>query len=208
MKRCPNCEHAFDDDYDFCLDDGTPLVLDSVQRGFGGFKSPGEMTTQFIPHPQISQYQTPQVIAAHSSKWVFPLVGILCGLVVIFGFFAFFKESSSDKPAVAQKNTEVGESNKNTETRRSPQVESTPVPPYPSQLPPSANQVMILKRPSAIGERRSDLAEMPFFESSTIMTALSSPPVRGLFISQRISFDLNRTITFTHLKRLIKTSKR
>jgi hypothetical protein len=119
MKRCPNCNQTFDDSNDFCFDDGTPLLAHST-----GYKSSGEMPTQFIPHPQYMQSPTSP---AKTSPWVFPLVGILCGLVVVFGFFAFLKKSSPDQ-AVSQKNTDVGESNSNINTRLSPQVEPTQVP--------------------------------------------------------------------------------
>jgi hypothetical protein len=137
MKRCSQCGQTYtdEDDLNYCLSDGSLLVADS-----GGFRSSGEMPTQFIPRPPVTHYPTPpQVGAAHSAKWVFPLVGILCGLVVVLGFFAFFRESPSDKAAVTQKNTEVAESPKNPETLRSPRVESTPVPPPPSP-PPSSNK--------------------------------------------------------------------
>lgn len=131
MKRCSQCNQTYyDDDLNYCLSDGALLVADST-----GFQSSGEIPTQIIPRMPVVHYPTPPPVAAHSAKWVFPLVGILCGLVVVFGFFAFFREPSSDKVVVPQKNAEVIEPNKSIETRRLPQVESTPVPPPPSSLP-------------------------------------------------------------------------
>jgi len=135
MKRCPNCNQIFSDDNDFCPNDGMPLVVES-----GEVQSSGSLPTQYIARPQNTQYQTPPVVAASSLKWVFPLIGILCGLVVVFGFLAFFKESPTDKSFVLQTNANagesdqiaaVGESNKNTETQPSLQAETTPIPPTP-----------------------------------------------------------------------------
>jgi len=141
MKTCPNCNQTFGEDNDFCLNDGTRLVA-----GSESFMSSGEMPTQYIPLAQNAPYQP--IVVSQSSKWVFPLVGVLCGLVVVLGFFAFFRESSSDKPAVPLKNTEVGESNKNIEIRRSPQVESTPVPqPTPPSVKPAEYPVVTVNSP-------------------------------------------------------------
>lgn len=134
MKKCPNCQQIFDDDTIFCTNDGTTLIADSGQHRFGGFQRSGDMPTQYVQRPQ----NTPSPPTAPSNRWIFPLVGILCGLVVVLGFVAFFRESPSDKSVVAQKNTEAVESNKNTEARPSIQVEKTPVPPPPPQ--PSGNQ--------------------------------------------------------------------
>ena len=134
MKRCPNCNQIFDNGYDFCLNDGTLLVSEVGSRGFGGFESSGEMPTQVIPRAQNTEYP-PLVATSYFSSWVFPVVGILCGLVVVLGFFAFFRETSSDKAVVSQQYTEPREANKNTESRPTREVEPTPVPP-PSMPPP------------------------------------------------------------------------
>lgn len=135
MKRCLQCGQTYtDEDLFYCLSDGTPLAE------VGGFQSSTETPTLVIPRPPTTQFQTPPPLAAASSaKWAFPVVGILCGLVVVFGFFAFFKDPPFDKNAIAQKNTENRETNKPTETPRPPRVESTPVPPPPSP-PPSSEQ--------------------------------------------------------------------
>ena len=132
MRRCSQCGQTYPDDYLYCLSDGLPLAADS-----GGFQSSGETPTQYIVRPPNTNYQIPQAVVP---KWVFPLVGILCGLLIVFGFFAFFRESSSEKSDISQKNTESGKSNKNIETQRSPQVEATPFPSRP--LPPSPTPII------------------------------------------------------------------
>lgn len=92
MKKCPNCSQIFTDDNDFCLNDGRPLVAES-----GGYQSWVEMPTQYVQRPQNTPYPTTAVPAPHSNRWIFPLVGILCGLVVVLGFMVFIKESPAEK---------------------------------------------------------------------------------------------------------------
>lgn len=141
MKRCPTCNQTFGDENAFCLDDGTPLLGNIGNEGFGGFQPSGEMPTQYIPRPQ----NTSAHVLPNSGKWVFPVVGILCGLVVVLGFFAFFRETSSEKAVVSQQYTEPREANKNTESRPTRQVEAPPLPlqplPPPPSPPPSVNQL-------------------------------------------------------------------
>ncbi len=138
MKRCSQCGQTYpDDSFDYCLSDGALLIFADSGRSASSQETP----TVIIPRPPITQFQTPPPVAAASSaKWIFPVVGILCGLVVVFGFFAFFKDAPSDRNATAQTNTENREANKPTETPRSARVESTPVPPPPSPPPNSAQQ--------------------------------------------------------------------
>lgn len=131
MKRCPVCSQVFSVEFDFCLNDGTLLVVSPSQQNFGGFQSANETPTQVIPR----SYSIPAQAAPNSAKWLFPLVGILSGLVVVLAFFAFFKESFSNKTAAPITRTETASSNNNriAEPVR-PQRETMPV------APPPANQ--------------------------------------------------------------------
>jgi hypothetical protein len=127
MKRCPQCNQSYaDETLSFCLSDGSQLVYP--------FDSSSEVTV--IRQSPLYQAPTP---ASQSFKWVFPLVGILCGLVVVFGFLAFFKEPLPEKTAVSQKNSETSETNKKEEPQPTRQIVTTPVAP-PLAPPPPANQ--------------------------------------------------------------------
>ncbi len=140
MKRCPNCNQGFDDGYDFCLHDGSLLVAEASSQRVGGYRASGEMPTQVIPRPRNTEYPQPATTSS-SSAWVFPLVGVLCGLVVILGYFAFFREPSTANPVITQKSTETREPINSAETRPTRQLETTPVPPPPPPPPPaSTNQ--------------------------------------------------------------------
>ncbi|HRI02748.1 MAG TPA: hypothetical protein PLL77_03300 [Pyrinomonadaceae bacterium] len=124
MKRCPQCNHGYSDEtLNYCLLDGALLISDPI-----GFQMSDEVPTQVINRSTNPTFPTAPSVATQTSKWVFPLVGVLCGLVVVLGFFAFFRESSSGKAALPQKNAEVGESNKNIESQRLTQVESNTLP--------------------------------------------------------------------------------
>ncbi|HEV7928875.1 MAG TPA: hypothetical protein VGP12_01945 [Nitrosospira sp.] len=130
MKRCSSCGRTFDDDTDFCLEDGTRLTAD-----IGGYQSSAEMPTQVIERPHNIPYPGAPVVVSQSSRWIYPVVGILCGLVVIFGYLAFFRQSPDN---TAQIKSTAAESNKNTES--TPKPTSTPfVPPSP---PPTVSQAV------------------------------------------------------------------
>lgn len=101
-------------------------------------RTSGEMPTQGIPRPRNTEYPPP-VTTSSSSAWVFPLVGVLCGLVVVLGYFAFFRAPSTDSPVVTPKSTETREPNNNVETRPTRKVETTPLPP-PQPPPPPVSQ--------------------------------------------------------------------
>lgn len=150
MKRCPKCSQNYSDDsLNFCLADGTALVFPINNSEETVVMNPlapplvddsfvlpsNEWPTQISGRRQQQHYSTPPVVTVSPSKWVFPLIGILLGLLIVFGFFAFFRETPSEKSVVTQKNTEVGEPDKNIESRRRAQDAITPTPP-PSPLPP------------------------------------------------------------------------
>lgn len=122
MKKCPNCNQIFDDDNDFCPNDGTRFAT-----GYDGFMSSREVPTQYVAHPQTSQ----PLVVSQSPKWIFPLVGVLCGLAVVLGFFAFFRDSPSVKSEITQKNAEVSEPGNNIDPVPLPRAVTTPVPTIP-----------------------------------------------------------------------------
>lgn len=130
MKKCSTCGRIFDGDIDFCLDDGTRLSAD-----IGGYPSSGEMPTQVIERPQNTPYPGPPVVVSQSSRWIYPLVGILCGLVVVLGYLALFRQSSDNS---AQTKNSAAEPNKTPETTPKP-TGTLLVPPSP---PPTVNQTV------------------------------------------------------------------
>lgn len=129
MKTCPNCNQAFGDENDFCLEDGTRLAVPGGP-GFNTDYRPEEVPTQYIPGPRTTQ----NAAASTSSAWVYPVIGVLFGLVVVLGFFAFFNGSSNDVNSVTQKNTAVAEPNKSVENRPR-QGDPPPVTPAPVAIP-------------------------------------------------------------------------
>jgi hypothetical protein len=130
MKRCSSCGRTFDGDIDFCLDDGTRLGAD-----MGGYQSSGEMPTQVIERPQSAGYPTPPPVTPQPSRWIYPVVGVLCGLVVVFGYLALFRQSPDN--AAQTKNTSA-ESNKIPDA--TPKPTGTPLaPPSPA---PTVSQVV------------------------------------------------------------------
>lgn len=125
MKRCQKCGREFAANYDYCLDDGTPLI------SLGGYYPSDEQPTQVVNR------QTPVYPAPQQPKWIFPVIGILCGLVVALGILAFWKISGPD---TAQKNNGTQETNRPAASDRPPETPtptpSTPVPPPPTPRPP------------------------------------------------------------------------
>jgi hypothetical protein len=73
MKRCPKCGLTLTDDNDFCLEDGSRLVVESGNQAFGGMQTSGEMPTQFVPRPQA--------IAAPSSTGSSPILYLVIGVL-------------------------------------------------------------------------------------------------------------------------------
>lgn len=126
MKRCPKCGRQFDSNYDYCLEDGTPLPP------AGGYYPSAEQPTQVVNR------QTPGYAAPQQPKWIFPVIGVLCGLIVALGILAFWKFSGPGN--VAQGNRESQESNRPAENKRTPET-PTPAPPTPVSLPPTPRPV-------------------------------------------------------------------
>jgi hypothetical protein len=132
MKRCSTCGRTFDGDIDFCLHDGTRLGADP-----GGYQSSGEIPTQVIEQPRNTPFPAPPPVpVAQPSRWIYQVVGILCGLVIVFGYLALFRPSSDN--SVQTKNTSA-ESNKAPET--TPKPTGTPLVP-PSPPPPTVSQAV------------------------------------------------------------------
>lgn len=97
MKRCPNCSQIFDDSNDFCLNDGTPLLLDSGQQGFSVYPNPVEVPTQVISRPQNV---APPVSGAVSNV-LFLVIGVLATALIAIAVYALLLRDSGKAPETA-----------------------------------------------------------------------------------------------------------
>lgn len=100
MKYCQYCRQSFSDEIQFCLNDGTPLE-NFISSEYQSYDSP----TVFTPN----LYATPSVQnrSSNSNKWVYPLIGILLGAVVVLGFFAFYKAPAGEKENKTENSAQV-----------------------------------------------------------------------------------------------------
>lgn len=99
MKKCPQCDLIFDDNSEFCQHDGATLfTIETVQNQYHSSDTP----TVFAPN-----FQTPvpaaKIDSGSNMKWVFPVIGLLLGVIIVFGFLTFSP----------QKEKEVIQSNQN-----------------------------------------------------------------------------------------------
>lgn len=88
MKKCPACYQIFGDENDFCLNDGTPLVVEYVS----GSRHSGEMPTQFIPRQQNAV-----AVPKGSSNVLYLVIGILATSLVGVGLYAFLARDQSKR---------------------------------------------------------------------------------------------------------------
>lgn len=103
MKTCPQCRNIFNDDLNFCLDDGTTLIYESDAEKTIAFAN--EIPTQIIPPAQV----TSQISTSNSSKWLFLIIGVLTTALAGMVLFIFiFRENKEDTNVLANvKNTET-----------------------------------------------------------------------------------------------------
>lgn len=128
MKKCPNCNQIFDDDTDFCTNDGTTLVLNSGQQGFSGFPSSGEMPTQFLQRPQ-----TAAAPPAGSSNILYLVIGVLATALLGVGLYLFLVRDSSKQ--VSDPNGNVAQTNNAANASPSPASASAENRTSPPQTP-------------------------------------------------------------------------
>lgn len=121
MKQCPVCKQPFSDDNDFCVSDGMQLVSQPYP-----VPSSSDVETKFIP---VSQYAVAPAAPANGRSfwWAFPVIGVLCGLVVVLGFLVLDRERSPNGRAVYQSAPESTDSKGSRETPQTRQPSATPV---------------------------------------------------------------------------------
>ena len=121
MKRCPNCSQVFDDDNDYCLEDGTLLVHDSGRRPFGTFQSSGEMPTQVVNRPHATNPQLidqPVSVRGGSKTPQILILGVILLLAMTAVGFAVAFFVSSTKTEVANANSNVNSQSQQDEEKR------------------------------------------------------------------------------------------
>jgi hypothetical protein len=141
MKKCPQCNSIFEDENEFCQNDGSTLINSEMsQNPFQSFSSDtptvitssNDMPTVVAPNFQTPT-PTPKVENSSNMKWVYPLLGLLVGVIVILGFLAFSpqgsKESRSEQSSSSEKKEEKTEQKENTIQSQSeePIVERPPI---------------------------------------------------------------------------------
>lgn len=133
MKKCPNCTQIFDDSYDFCLNDGTPLLPDTGQQGSNVYLNSGDMPTQFIPRPQ-----TPVPAArGNPSNVLYLVIGVMATALFAIGIYALFLRDPGKSTATEPKNT--AEANNNNNNSLTPTPTAVPVSAFNIATPPPIN---------------------------------------------------------------------
>lgn len=109
MKKCPNCSRNFDDDNDYCPEDGTLLVSDAAGQPFGTFQSSGEMPTQVVNRPNTTSPQLiSQPVSVHGGSRTTQLlifgVILLLAMIAVGFVVAFFVSSTKTELTNANSN--------------------------------------------------------------------------------------------------------
>jgi hypothetical protein len=121
MKQCPRCGLVLTDDNDFCLEDGTRLVMDSGNQVFGGFQMSDEVPTQVVnrmspTNPQLIGQPVPVRGGSNTSQFlIFGVILLLAMASVGFGVAYFF---SAKKNEASNVNTNVNSRSQQDEEKR------------------------------------------------------------------------------------------
>lgn len=110
MKHCPQCQKTYSDDTSFCLDDGSTLF----SSNFSSYDETPTVISQNL-HPN---HQSP---VSQTAKWVYPVVGVMSGLIIILGFLAVLPYLTDKKESSAE-TTNTKELNKNEKVTTSENV--------------------------------------------------------------------------------------
>lgn len=86
MKQCPICRTLFDDTVDFCVDDGSALIVDRSESGY--------LPTQVIAPVQITGSH-----GGRQSKFVFVALGAMGAVIVVLGVVLYFVSGVKEAPA-------------------------------------------------------------------------------------------------------------
>ncbi len=157
MRQCPRCGSFFEDDNQFCHNDGTVLLA----AGPPSFSN--EVPTVVFTQP------APQTAPRSSSAiWAIPVIGLLGILVVILGYVAFFKNSPpaanhtpENKAVVKSSEKAQPATTKTVGTPQAPAQTETVVPtpqPTPRQVPVIVTSRMKFNRGEITHTERGGIA--------------------------------------------------
>jgi hypothetical protein len=89
MKQCPQCQKIYADDMIYCLDDGSTLF-------FNSFSNNEEIPTVISSKQRIN----PQPSVNQNAKWMYPLIGVMSGLIIVFAFLAALPYLTAKKEGI------------------------------------------------------------------------------------------------------------
>ncbi|HEX6123908.1 MAG TPA: hypothetical protein VFZ23_00905 [Pyrinomonadaceae bacterium] len=126
MKRCPQCQQSFSDEYSFCLSDGTPLVAFSAQAEIPAAINQSEIPTVVKPRPATRPRGRSILLFVLAA-----LLSLSLGITAAVLYFFWPR-----RPAVTQNETAQTSPNDRVANRVSPAPERTATPtPTPTQTP-------------------------------------------------------------------------
>lgn len=111
MRKCPRCGKIYEDSEYFCFDDGAQLAFDPSTPVKSYSAPQSDFPTQVIPQGSVLGNHDPSTPRATSNNWVFPVLGVLSGLVVVLGAIVVWmllptaKQGPSERPAESKMNT-------------------------------------------------------------------------------------------------------
>lgn len=106
MRKCPRCGKVYEDSEYFCFDDGAQLAFDPTApvRNVEGNQS--DFPTQVIPHGSIPGSSDTTAARGNSHSWVFPVLGVLSGLVIVLGAAVVWMMIPTTKPTPSDRPVE------------------------------------------------------------------------------------------------------
>jgi hypothetical protein len=104
MRQCPQCGRTYSDDNQFCLEDGTPLTpVNSTPSG----SYSGDTPTVAMPNISSPQVTASQTQTTGNAKWIYPVLGLLIGVIVILGFLVLYSREKNEKTETANQNVKA-----------------------------------------------------------------------------------------------------
>lgn len=102
MKKCPNCNQTFSDEYLFCLSDGTSL-LDALDTGQTPtiYLPPESLPTQFIPRPAANISNPTGGVPG----WLYAVIGAMAAIIVALGVAFFITRAPTEKEIAKAEST-------------------------------------------------------------------------------------------------------
>jgi rRNA maturation endonuclease Nob1 len=147
MKKCLECNLVFDDNSEFCQNDGATLV--NIKSGENQPYS-NDTPTVFAPN-----FQTPvpgtKVVTGLNMKWVFPVIGTLLGVIVVLWFLAFSSQEKKESNQPTQQVEDKTEKKENS-TLSKTDIDFSPTGNWTGGNPNNANYTAKAKLTEVNGE--------------------------------------------------------